>query len=569
MPLKVIIIGGVATGPKTAARLRRLSLDAEITVVERQDVLSYAGCGMPYYIEDIIKDYDELLGGSTIRDAEYFKEQKGFTVLDQTEALKINREEKTVTIKSMKTGETRDLPYDKLVLATGASPFVPRMEGTELNGVYRLYNPHHAEAIKKAVNLGCSKVAVVGGGLIGMETCGAFVARGCSTAVIEMMPTLVPNLLDEEMAQLLENYLISKGVKIVKGSPVAKIIDDGHGNAVGVKTANGRIVDADMVILAIGVRPNTELAAEAGLEIGPTRAIAVNEYLQTSDPDIYAGGDCVECTNILTGEKIFAPLGSTANKHGRVIADNIMNRGTKFPGVGGTAVFKVLDWNCGTTGLTEKKALSLGYDAVTTIAPRHDYSNYIPGAEYIFIKLIADRVSCKVLGCQVVGEGDGVKRIDVVATAIKFGSNVKGIADLDLGYAPAYSTAIDAIAHAANVLRNKIQGLAHGVSPVELKSMLDSDEEFVLLDVRDRDEYEEQRFRDKRLVNIPVDELKTRYGELPKGKQIVTYCATSVRAYNAERTLRGLGFQDVEFLDGSIRAWPYLEYLTYVSGLSL
>jgi NADPH-dependent 2,4-dienoyl-CoA reductase/sulfur reductase-like enzyme/rhodanese-related sulfurtransferase len=562
MSLKVLIIGGVAAGPKTAARLRRLNTDAEITVIERQDVLSYAGCGMPYYIEDIIKDYDELLGGSTIRDAEYFKENKGFIVLDRTEAKKINRATKTVTVEDLRTGETRDLPYDKLVLATGASPFVPRMEGTELKGVHRLYNPHHAQAIKTAVNLGCRKVAVVGGGLIGMETCGAFVARGCSTAVIEMMPTLVPNLLDEEMAQLLENYLVSKGVMIVKGSPVAKIIDDGKGNAAGVQTADGRIVEADMVILAIGVRPNTELAVQAGLTIGPTRAIAVNEYLQTSDPDIYAGGDCVECTHIQTGEKVFAPLGSTANKHGRVIADNLMGKETKFPGVGGTAVFKVLDWNCGTTGLTEKKAKSLGYDVVTTIAPKYDYSDYIPGAKYVDIKLIADRKSCKVLGCQVVGEGDGVKRIDVVATAIKFGSNVKGIADLDLGYAPAYSTAIDAIAHAANVLRNKIQGLAHAVSPIELRSMLDSDADFVLLDVRSSEEYDEHRFKDKRLVNIPVNELKTRHNELPKGKEIVTYCATSVRAYNAERELRGYGFDQVRYLDGSIRAWPYLEYLT-------
>lgn len=559
--MKVLIIGGVAAGPKTAARLRRLSPDAEITVIERQDVLSYAGCGMPYYIEDIIKEYDELLGGVTIRDADYFKENKGFTVLDRTEAKKINRAEKTVTIEDLRTGETKKLPYDKLVLATGASPFVPRMEGTELKGVHRLYNPHHAEAIKTAVNLGCRKVAVVGGGLIGMETCGAFVARGCSTAVVEMMPTLVPNLLDEEMAQLLENYLVSKGVSIVKGGPVAKIIDDGHGNAAGVQTADGRVVEADMVILAIGVRPNTELAVDAGLTIGTTRAIAVNEYLQTSDPDIYAGGDCVECTHLQTGEKVFAPLGSTANKHGRVIADNIMRRETKFPGVGGTAVFKILDWNCGTTGLTEKKAKSLGYDVVSTITPRHDYSDYIPGAKYTLIKLIADRKSCKVLGCQVVGDGDGVKRIDIVATAIKFGSNVKGIADLDLGYAPAYSTAIDAVAHAANVLRNKIQGLAHGITPVELRALLDSDADFVLLDVRSRDEHRAKSFKDKRVINIPAHELKTRYTELPRSKEIVTYCATSVRAYNAERALRGYGFEQVRYLDGSIRAWPYLEYL--------
>jgi len=559
--MKVLIIGGVAAGPKTAARLRRLDPDAEITVIERQDLLSYAGCGMPYYIEDIIKDYDQLLGGATIRDAEYFETQKGFTVHDQTEALKINRDTKTVTVKDLRTGETRDLHYDKLVLATGSSPFVPRMEGTELNGVHRLYNPHHAEAIKTAINLGCRKVAVVGGGLIGMETCGAFISRGCNTTVLEMMPTLVPNLMDEEMAQLLENYLVSKGVKVIKGSPAAKILDDGKGNAAAVETADGRRVEADMVILAIGVRPNTELAVEAGLEIGPTRAIAVNEYLQTSDPDIYAGGDCVECTHIMTGEKVFAPLGSTANKHGRVIADNIMGKEMKFPGVSGTAVFKLLDWNCGTTGLTEKKARSLGYDVVTTITPRCDYSSYIPGAKHTIIKLIADRATCKVLGCQVVGEGDGVKRIDVVATAIKFGSNVKGIADLDLGYAPAYSTAIDAIQHSANVLRNKIQGIAHGVSPIELKAKLDSDEEFILLDVRGKDECDAGGLKDPRVKNIPVNELKLRYNELPLDKEIITYCVIGVRAYIAERVLRGLGYEKARYLDGSLTSWPYPEYL--------
>ena len=559
--MKVLIIGGVATGPKTAARLRRLEPNAEITVIERQDLISYSGCGLPYYIEDIIKDYEQLLGGNTIRDADYFKKQKGFTVLDQTEALRINRDEKTVTVKDLRRDKNYDLPYDKLVLATGASPFVPRMEGTELNGVYRLYNPHQARAIKNSIDLGCNRVAVVGGGLIGMETCGAFIARGCDTTIIEMMPTLVPNLLDEELALLLENYLKSHGVVIVKGSPAAKIVDDGKGNAAGVETADGRIVDAEMVILAIGVKPNTELALNAGLKIGSTRAISVNDYMQTSDPDIFAGGDCVECTHMLTGEKVYAPLGSTANKHGRVIGDNIAGLDTKFPGILGTAVFKVLEWNCGTTGLTEKKARSLGYDIVTTLTPRHDYSNYIPGAHYTIIKLIADRESCKVLGCQVVGEGDGIKRIDVVATALMFNSDVKDIADLDLGYAPPYSTAIDAIAHSANVIRNKTQDIAHGVSPLELKAKLDNKEDFILLDIRAKEEYKNGSFKDPRVKNIPVDELRDRHNELPKDKEIITFCIVGVRAYIAERVLRGLGFDNVKFLDGCLTAFPFPEYI--------
>jgi NADPH-dependent 2,4-dienoyl-CoA reductase/sulfur reductase-like enzyme/rhodanese-related sulfurtransferase len=562
MSKKVLIIGGVATGPKTAARLRRLDPEAEITVIERQDLLSYAGCGMPYYIENVIEEWNELLGGASIRDAAYFKANRGFTVLDQHEAKKIDREAKTVTVENLKTGEIKEMPYDKLVLGTGASPFVPRMERTELKGVHRLYNPHQAKAIRTEVDMGAKNVAVVGGGLIGIETCGAFVARGCNVSIIEMMPTIVPNLLDPEMAYLLENYLEGKGVNLVKGSPVAKMIEDGTGKVKAVETADGRVIDADLVVVAIGVRPNTELAIDAGLEIGPTRAIAVNENMQTSDPDIYAGGDCVESTHLLTGEKVYAPLGSTANKHGRIIADNIAGRNTTFQGINGTAVFKVLDWNCGTTGISENKAKELGYDVVTTLAPRSDYSGYIPGNKRIVIKLIADKKSCKVLGCQVVGEGDGVKRIDVVVTAMKFGSNLKTIADLDLGYAPAYSTAIDAIQHAANVLRNKIQGYVHGINPLELKKRLEGDHDFVLLDCRRAEEYDAVCFPDQRCLHIPVIDIKDRVAEIPKDKEIIIFCATSIRAYNAERTLRGLGYEDVKILDGSLAAWPFPDLLT-------
>jgi len=561
MAKKILIVGGVAAGPKAAARCRRLDPEAEITVVERQDLVSYSGCGLPFYIEGVIEDYNQLLGGATIRDAAYFRDHRGFTVLDRTEAKRINRDRKTVTVLDLRTGETREHPYDALVLATGASPIVPRIEGVDLEGVHRLYNPRDARAIKEAVDAGARRVAIVGGGLIGLETCGAFAARGCQVTILEMMNQLVPNLLDPEMSQLLENYLASKGIKVVKGSPVSKIVGK-QGRATAVETADGRKVETDLVVVAIGVRPNVELARDAGLTIGPTGAVAVDEHLRTSDPAIYAGGDCAECTHTVTGEKVYAPMGSTANKHGRVIADNINGLETVFSGVAGTAVFKVLDWHCGATGITERKTRQLGVDAVTALCPRHDYSEYIPGARHTVIKLVADRKTCRLLGCQAVGEGDGVKRIDVAATAIKFGSNIKGLADLDLGYAPSYSTAIDALAHAANVLRNKVQGNAHGVSPLELREMLDGGRDFVLLDVRSREEHLAQTFRDPRTVNIPVEELKSRHAELPKDKLIVTFCATSVRAYIEERTLRGLGFHDVRFLDGSLRAWPFPGYLT-------
>jgi NADPH-dependent 2,4-dienoyl-CoA reductase/sulfur reductase-like enzyme/rhodanese-related sulfurtransferase len=562
MGKKILIIGGVATGPKTAARCRRLDPDAEITLVERQSILSYAGCGMPFYIEDVIKDWNQLLGGDTIRDVKYFASQKGFKVLDQTEAIRINRETRDVTVNRLESGYTEDLPYDFLVLATGASPIIPRIKGTDLSGVHRLYNPYEAKEIKRAIDEGAKKIAVVGGGLIGMEVCGAFAARGCEVTVFEMMPYLVPNLLDEEMSLLLENYLTSVGVKIMKGSAVSEILDDGNGHVEGVSTRDGTKVEADLVVLAIGVRPNVDLAVNAGLEIGITGAISVNEYLQTNDPYIYAGGDCVENLNIISGEKVYAPLGSTANKHGRVIADNINGFETIFPGVECTTVFKTLNLNCGVTGLTEKKARNLGYDVVTCLTPRYDYSSYIPGAKYIIIKLVADRKTCRVLGCQIIGEGDGVKRIDVIATAIKFGSNLKGIADIDLGYAPPYSTAIDAIAHSANVMRNKIKGIAHGISPLELKKKLESNEDFLLLDIRSRKEHREETFNDERILNIPYDELAARKNEICGGKEIITFCEIGVRAYIAERILRGLGFDRVSFLDGCLRSWPFPSYLT-------
>jgi len=559
MGKKIVIIGGVALGPKAASRARRRDADAEITIIERGDVYSYAGCGMPFYIEGLIEDCEELLCTlrGVRRDEAYFKDAKNVTILGRTEATRINRREKTVTVQSLETGEARDIPYDKLVLGTGASVFVPPMPGVDLEGVHRLYDPHDAQAIRRRLEEGVRRVVIVGGGLIGMEVCGAFVSRGCDVTVVEMMDQLVPALLDKEMALLLENYLREQGVDIRCGSGVSELIDDGGNHVKAVETASGDSFEAEMVIMAIGVRPNTQLARDAGLDIGETRAIAVNEYLQTSDPDIYAGGDCVEVTNLVTGAKAYLPLGSTANKHGRVIGDNVTGGVTKFPGVTATTVFKVLEYNVGRTGLTEREAKELGYDVVTSIAPKDDVSHYYPGAKPLIIKLVADRDSYRLLGAQALGPGDLVKRIDIIAACLKFGAIIKDVADLDLGYAPPYSTAIDAVQHAANILRNKVQGWAHGVSPLELKERLDSDQDFVLLDVRSEEEAAEGTINDPRLVNIPLPTLKDSLGQLPRDKEIIAFCRTSVRAYTAERQLRGEGYRDVKFLDGSVTAWPF------------
>jgi NADPH-dependent 2,4-dienoyl-CoA reductase/sulfur reductase-like enzyme/rhodanese-related sulfurtransferase len=559
MGRRIVIIGGIATGPKAAARARRLDPDAEITIIERGGLFSYAGCGIPFYIEGLIEDLPSLLctARGVIRDDDYFEMEKDIKALCWTEATKINRDEKTITVRGVESGDEYDIPYDKLVLAVGASPIIPRMEGSDLKGVHRIHTPLDADSIRKELEAGQSSVAIIGGGLIGMEVCGAFVSRGCQVTVLEMMDRLVPTLLDEDIALLLEKYLRGNGVDVRKGSRVVRLLGDGSGRVAGVETADGQRVEADLVVMAIGVRPNVELAKGAGLTIGETGAIAVNEFLQTSDPDIYAGGDCVENTCMITGRKIYVPLGSTANKHGRVIGDNVTGRSTKFPGVTSTAVFKVLDYNIGTTGLNSRDAEKYGYNLVASVAPRGERAHYYPDSKSIIVKMIADRETSKLLGAQVIGPGEGVKRIDVVASVLRFGGGVKDVADLDLGYAPPFSTAIDPVAHAANIIRNKIEGLAHGISSTGLKSRLGDDGDFVLLDVRTHGEVEREPFKDPRVVHIPVQELRRRHEELPRDKEIITFCRTSVRAYEAERILKGRGFQDVKFLDGSLKAWPF------------
>lgn len=557
--MKIVIIGGVALGPKAASRARRRDPDADLTIIEKGDLFSYAGCGMPFYIEGKIDDINQLLCTpiGVRRDEDYFGSVKDIDVLGRTEAIKINREEKTLTVEDLESGETHDIAYDKLVLGIGAHAFIPPIDGVDLKGVYRLYNPHDAKAIKRALDAGVREVAIVGGGLIGLETCGAFHARGCDVTILEMMEQLVPAILDRDISLYLENYLKEEGINLELGSRVSRLQGDSEGKVKAVETANGKVYPAEMVVMAVGVRPNIELAREAGLDIGETGAIAVNEFLQTSDPDIYAGGDCVENTNIVTGKKNYLPLGSTANKHGRVIGDNVTGGETTFPGITGTTVFKCLDYNVGKTGLNEEEAKKLGYDVEISIAPKQDCANYYPTNKPFIIKMVADRETDKVLGIQALGTGEIVKRVDVVSSCLMYGATLKDVADLDLGYAPPYSTAIDAVAHAANIIRNKIQGLSQGIRPTKLKAKMEKEEEFILLDVRTKDEVSEQPFTDPRVINIPMGQLRNRLDEISRGKEIITFCRTGVGAYEAERALRGDGYEDVKFLEGSIVGWPY------------
>ncbi|MBU0495875.1 MAG: FAD-dependent oxidoreductase [Chloroflexi bacterium] len=567
-PKRIVVIGGVACGPKAAARARRLDPDTEITIIERGRMLSYAGCGMPYCVAGDIEDCRQLnyTPVGVPRDAVFFRNVKNVTVLDRTLAQQIDRENKTVEVVHIETGEYRTIPYDKLVLATGGLPFMPPIEGIRLNRVFRMHQPEDAVAMRDYIRSGQPKRAVIiGGGLIGLEMTEALARNNLHVTVIEMLPHILPGLLDVESAAFLTKYVRSLGVDIRAGEQVARIVGDDQGNVQKVVTAHGDEFPADLVLVAVGVRPNTKLAQDAGLEVSKF-GIVVNEHLQTSDPDIYAGGDCVANRHLITGDLVFVPMGSTANKHGRVIGDNVLGGDERFPGVLGTAVLKVFDYNVGKTGLTEQQARDAGYDVVTALAPSPDCAHYYPTHKLVFIKLIADRETGKLLGIQALGPGEAVKRVDVMAAALTFGATAEDLTRVDLGYAPPYSTAIDIAAHAANIIRNKMDGTAQSISPLTVKEKLDRGDEFVWLDVRSPSEYEEMRIEDPRVKLIPLGLLRRRVDELPKDAEIITFCKISLRGYEAQRILEGEGFENVWFMDGGVMAWPYEVYTKPAGG---
>jgi NADPH-dependent 2,4-dienoyl-CoA reductase/sulfur reductase-like enzyme/rhodanese-related sulfurtransferase len=556
---RVVIIGGVAAGLKAAARLARLDPAAKITVIEKGRLISYAACGIPYYVEGLVDSIDHLMDTpvGTVRNPAFFRAVNGIEVRTQTQAERIDRTSKTVHVKDLSSGRTESLGYDRLVIATGALPIVPPITGVDLKHVYCLYRPEEADQLRRELEGGRIKRAVlVGGGLIGMEAAEALTARGVQVTVVEMMDYVLPALLDLEPAAFLTKHLRAKGVTVVTGSKVTAIQGDAGGKVSGV-VAGERRIDADMVLLAIGIRPNVDLAREAGLQIGPTGAIAVNDRCQTSDPDIYAGGDCVECTHRITGQKVFVPLGSTANKHGRVIGDNLAGIESRFEGILGTCIFKAFDYSVARTGLTERRARQAGYDVRISLAPAPDRAHYYPGSKPIFVKLIADARGGRFLGAQVVGPGECAKRIDVLATAMHFGGTMDDVPALDLAYAPPFAAPVDNVAHAANVLRNKRDGIASTITPQEVYGKLQSAEDFVLLDVRTPAEIDEMRIDDPRVVYIGLGKLRDRLAELPRDKEIITYCKISQRGYDAQRILAGAGFRNVKFMDGGLTAWPY------------
>jgi NADPH-dependent 2,4-dienoyl-CoA reductase/sulfur reductase-like enzyme/rhodanese-related sulfurtransferase len=549
----IVIIGGTACGPKAAARARRLDQSAKITIIEQKDNLSTATCGLPYYISGVIRGEGDLVA----RQTDYFRNVMDMEVFTGTRALSIDRQAHNVEIADLKTDRRSTIEYDKLVIATGALPAVPNWEGKQLQGIFTLSNIPDASAIRSYVsNLKNKDVVIVGAGLIGLEMAEAFVTLGLKVTVLEALGWCLPALLDSEIAAHVETHLRAKGVKAIFGQRVTGFQGDKDGHIRKVVAGNTEL-DASLVLLSLGVRPDVSLAKDAGLTIGTTGGLSVNQYLQTSDPDIYAGGDCVEVVNLITQKKTLVPLGSTANKHGRAIGTNVTGGNDIFPGVLGTAIAKVFDYNVGRVGLSESQAKEAGYDIAMSLVPTFDHATYYPGARDILVKLVADKSSARLLGGQVVGMGDAAKRIDVLATALTFGATIDDLANLDLSYAPPYNSAMDPLHNAANVIRNKQAGYARSLTPQEVRNKLENEERFVLLDVRSPGEWRAQRIDAEQVKLLPLPDLRKRIGELSKEDEIVVLCRTSIRAYQAQRILDGAGFKKIRFMDGSLAAWPY------------
>ncbi len=548
---RIIIVGGVAAGTKAAARARRLDGEAEIILLEKGDLISYAGCALPYYIEGVIADASELV----VTEPEEFAELRNVDVRTHTEALSIDRTGKALTVRTP-SGATQEILYDYLVLTTGGTPVAPPLPGLDLEGVYRLKGPGDAMRIREELDAGrVERAVIVGGGLIGMEMAEALTVRGVKVAVVEMLDRVLAPFLDPEMAALVHAHLKEHGVELHLGERALRFEGDAGGHVRRVVTAQGELA-ADLVLLAIGIRPNVDLAREAGLIIGASGAIAVDNHLRTSDPAIYAGGDCVENVNLVTGRRMYSPLGSTANKHGRVIGTNVAGGEETFPGVLGTMVAKVFDYTVGATGLSEARAKEAGYSLLTALVPALDRAHNYPTRQDIIVKMVADAGDSRLLGLQGVGAGEVSKRIDVAATALTLRATVDQVANLDLGYAPPFAPAVDPIHHVANVIRNKREGLATGVGPLELQEMLEEGEGLVLLDVRTPEEFARRHIAaGECLLHIPQEEVRTRIQEVPTDRPVVVYCARGVRAYRVARMLRGAGLRDVAYLEGSLMTW--------------
>jgi NADPH-dependent 2,4-dienoyl-CoA reductase/sulfur reductase-like enzyme/rhodanese-related sulfurtransferase len=557
---RIVVIGGSAAGPKAAAKARRMDEHAEVVIFQKDLDLSMASCGYPYYVGGYFDDRNMLLctPAGIVRDPKFYLNAKAIDARTGTEVTSIDRKGRTVSYRNMVSGETGSIAYDRLIISTGATPRMPPIPGANLKGITTLQSMKDADFLRKVRDEGIIKKAVIiGGGLIGIETCEALELAGIEITVIELLPQLL-TFLDWDLAKLVENHVKTKNANVITGNGIAEFLGE-DGTLTGVKLANGTELPCELAVVAIGVNPNVKLAKEAGLTIGATGGIEVNEYMQTSDPDIYACGDCVETLQRITGKKVLAPYGDLANLQGRVAGENaVLGNTVTVPGTIQTGICKVFDFSAGSTGLSETAARKNGIeDIITVMNASTDRPNFM-GGELVITKLVCERSTGKILGAQCIGPGNVAKQIAQWAMAIQAGMHVEDIVNADLPYAPPFSLAIDHFIATAHLMQNKLKGRLKGISPMEVRRKLDEKDRPFFIDARGPDEYEQMRLGIGETL-IPLGALRKRLGELPqdKDREIICYCKISLRGYEAALVLEANGWTNVKVMEGGIVAWPY------------
>ena len=534
---KILIIGGVAAGATAAAKVRRISPTAEITMLEAGPDISFANCGLPYYIGGDIKSRSKLI----LQSPESFKEQYGVDVFINTIVSSIDRVAHKVKTWNCQSGEENTFEYTKLILAQGGKPITPTLPGAGYDHVFTLWTLedmdkifHHLE-VKKPKN-----AVVVGGGFIGLEMVEALVKRGLKVNVVEMMPHVM-SIMEAETAGFIENEMLSYGVGIHTGAGVTEIMPR------SVKLDNGKVLDAEMVLLSVGVRPTLQLAIDAGLEIGEAGGLLVNSLLQTSDPDIFAAGDMVEIEHRVNGKKVRIPLAGPANRQGRIAAENALGGNHPYKGSIGTSVVRVFEAVAGITGLSLKQARAAGLDADSVVVHKEHHTSYYPGAQMVTTMLIYDRHTGVVLGGQTAGYKGADKRLDVIATATAAKLTINDLADIDFAYSPPIGTANDAINMAAYTAENRISGFSPSITVSELDAFTQGKNP-VFMDVRDVFAFEKSHI--KGAVHLPLEILMQKINSIPANRTLIVYDETGKKGHQALRTLLGAGFNDVTNISG-------------------
>lgn len=533
--MKVLIIGGVAAGTKTAAKLKREDRSIEVTVITKDQDISYAGCGLPYYVGGFIESRDELI----VNTPQKYSGLTGVEVRTGKEAVALDADKKEVTVKDVQTGNTEVCPYDKLVLAVGASAAELLIDGKDLPGVFKMRTPDDAEAIRTyAENNGVKKAVVIGAGFIGLEAAENLHARGINVTVIDFAAQILPNILDPEMAAYAKKHLLNSGIRVITGTSAEEVL--GTDKVTGVKTSAGTL-PCEMLIMAAGIRPNTGFLENTGIEMFKG-TILVDGQMKTNLEDVYAAGDCVMVTNRITGKRQWSPMGSSANMEGRTLAQVLAGGQKTYPGVLGTGVVKLPGLNVGRTGLTEAQAKEAGYDVITALVPTDDKAHYYPDASFFITKVIADKTTRKLLGVQVFGPGEVDKMVDIAVMGINMDAKLDDFENADFAYAPPFSTAIHPFVQAVYVLMNKIDGTFVSMTPAEYAA--GAAEGYRVVDVQP-----EPAIRGAFFVNL--GQVNGEIEGLGKDEKLLLVCAKGKRAYFLQNRMRYYGYENTVVLEGA------------------